>query len=234
VQGIDLSPNGLPRIVASWFISPVLAGVIASAIFLGTRIAVLKQADSLVRGLRAVPIYFGVVFTVCFLYVLLEGPRTEDISACKCTPKFFISHYLISLDVTLPLSLGLGALVVLLAHFFLVNWLKRKLVYEENVTLRHLFVAPFIGPRPQLIEQEKMELEEAQNSDFRPQEPKSGGILQRILNFFMHGINQEIADHDADELREMHEQATRYDDKTEYLYSFLQIMTASFASFAHG
>ncbi|PBK63188.1 sodium:inorganic phosphate symporter [Armillaria solidipes] len=39
---------------------------------------------------------------------------------------------------------------------------------------------------------------------------------------------------DQKRLRAMHERAKQYDNKTEHLYSFLQVMTACTASFAHG
>ncbi|ORX42665.1 phosphate transporter [Piromyces finnis] len=56
----------------------------------------------------------------------------------------------------------------------------------------------------------------------------------KISKILSNGINKEIADYKSDELKGMHDAAIRYDDDTEKLYSFLQIFTASFASFAHG
>jgi len=38
----------------------------------------------------------------------------------------------------------------------------------------------------------------------------------------------------AKDLHKMHAHVPHYDNKTEHLYSFLQVMTAATASFAHG
>lgn len=56
---------------------------------------------------------------------------------------------------------------------------------------------------------------------------KFGDLLQR-------GVEQEVADYKAHETQEMHDSAVRFDKDTEKLYSFLQIITGAFASFAHG
>lgn len=54
-----------------------------------------------------------------------------------------------------------------------------------------------------------------------------------------HGVDQDVAGHQggglaAGNLDEMHARAKRYDNRAEYLYSFLQVMTAATASFTHG
>jgi len=54
-----------------------------------------------------------------------------------------------------------------------------------------------------------------------------------------HGVDQDVAGHQASGLAsgnvdEMHARAARYDNRAEYLYSFLQVMTAATASFTHG
>ncbi|KAK0622742.1 phosphate transporter [Immersiella caudata] len=54
-----------------------------------------------------------------------------------------------------------------------------------------------------------------------------------------HGVDQDVAGHQstglaAGNMDEMHARAARYDNRAEYLYSFLQIMTAATASFVHG
>jgi len=56
----------------------------------------------------------------------------------------------------------------------------------------------------------------------------------KLLSVAGHGLNKEIADYNHDKNKEMHDVAIKYDNDTETLYSFLQILTAAFASFAHG
>ncbi|RPA84012.1 phosphate-repressible phosphate permease [Ascobolus immersus RN42] len=57
---------------------------------------------------------------------------------------------------------------------------------------------------------------------------------------FMHGVNKDIIAEQSREsaltgnIADMHARAAHFDNKTEHLYSFLQVLTAATASFAHG
>jgi len=71
----------------------------------------------------------------------------------------------------------------------------------------------------------------------------SGDMMFWYLKWaIFHGVDQDVAGHQsgdnkglaAGNLDEMHAKAARYDNRAEYLYSFLQIMTAATASFTHG
>ncbi|PVI06948.1 phosphate transporter [Periconia macrospinosa] len=75
------------------------------------------------------------------------------------------------------------------------------------------------------------------------------GILGRAHYLFFRGVERDVvaeqkgedgkpkgfaASFLAKDLEKMHEHVPHYDNKTEHLYSFLQVMTAATASFAHG
>lgn len=66
---------------------------------------------------------------------------------------------------------------------------------------------------------------------------KSGPI---IANAFLHGVRQDVVSSQSrgkskwGNVAKMHAHAAQFDNKTEHLYSFLQILTAATASFAHG
>ncbi|GAB1520230.1 Na+/Pi symporter [Rhizoctonia solani] len=78
-------------------------------------------------------------------------------------------------------------------------------------------------------------------------EPKNLYIIARyrtipfIVKVFTHGTTVDVLDmqaqgqsKEARRLQDMHNRAAQYDNRTEHLYSFLQVMTAATASFAHG
>ncbi|KAK4185638.1 putative phosphate-repressible phosphate permease [Podospora australis] len=56
----------------------------------------------------------------------------------------------------------------------------------------------------------------------------------------LHGVDQDVVNLQgqksvlAGDVEEIHAHAARYDNKAEYMYSFLQVMTAATASFTHG
>lgn len=71
----------------------------------------------------------------------------------------------------------------------------------------------------------------------------AGPVLFWWFKFaILRGVDQDIigAQHDDDggiaggNLDEMHARAARYDNRAEYLYTFLQVMTAATTSFVHG
>ncbi|KAG8741800.1 Na+/Pi symporter [Ceratobasidium sp. 414] len=78
-------------------------------------------------------------------------------------------------------------------------------------------------------------------------EPKNLYIIARyrtvpfIVKMFTHGTTVDVLELQADgqskearRLQDMHQRAAQYDNRTEHLYSFLQVLTAATASFAHG
>lgn len=72
----------------------------------------------------------------------------------------------------------------------------------------------------------------------------SGQLMFWYLKWaIFHGVDQDVVGHQsssgasdalAKNLDDMHARAARYDNKAEYLYSFLQIMIAATSSFTHG
>jgi len=77
----------------------------------------------------------------------------------------------------------------------------------------------------------------------------SAGFVARTKYYFMRGVNRDIVEEQggvgdkpkgfaasflAKDLTKYHKHVPHYDNKTEHLYSFLQVMTAAVASFGHG
>ncbi|KAJ2113323.1 hypothetical protein GGH17_006375, partial [Coemansia sp. RSA 788] len=50
--------DGVGKIILSWFVSPIVSGIITSLIYLPTRYFILENPNSLKRGILAIPIYF--------------------------------------------------------------------------------------------------------------------------------------------------------------------------------
>ena len=67
-------------------------------------------------------------------------------------------------------------------------------------------------------------------------------LLAKAKYYFFRGVNQDPASEQlkpkggflTGDLKSMHARTTHFDNKTEYLYSFLQVLTAATSSFAHG
>ncbi|KAL1914336.1 uncharacterized protein VTP21DRAFT_8975 [Calcarisporiella thermophila] len=243
-SSVDWSYSGLGKIISSWFISPVAAGIVAALIFGLTRFFVLRHSDSLRRGLIAIPIYFGITMAINIFYIIFNGAP-----GLKLDQK--------PIEMVVGITVGIALLVSLFGWFFYSHWLRRRLVYNEQTRWYHIFVSPFLGPLPKVPEgQEAVDLQqshrtpaieddgEKSSAKAGPEEsdmplpatarPAKKTMMTTLVGYALSGVRQNVADHNAHLHKEMHEGAVKFDDKTEYLYSFLQVLTAAFASFAHG
>ena len=71
-QGIKWTTLG--KIVASWFVSPLLSGFMSAALFLAIRKLILRKPVPLEYGLRALPIFYALTLTVNVFSIMLDGP----------------------------------------------------------------------------------------------------------------------------------------------------------------
>ena len=62
--------SGVSVIVASWFVSPLLAGVMAYALFWVLRVLVLRSKNSAVRSIYVLPILLFVTIFVNLFFIL--------------------------------------------------------------------------------------------------------------------------------------------------------------------
>jgi sodium-dependent phosphate transporter len=214
---VKWSWDGLGKIIASWFISPVLAAIVASLIFSITKYLVLKKENSFQRGLYAIPVYFGVTLFIDVLYVLLKnGKGPGDLA----------------IGYTILIVIGCALLVAALCWFLFVPWLKRKILNREELYWYHILIIPFVAEKPKVADKSE---EAGQHEETVEVKEKPTTILGKVKAAVTHGFTVDVTSvaHDP-RLQAMHDDAIQYDANTEYMYSFLQVVTASMASFAHG
>ena len=63
--------------VASWFLSPVLSGVISIVLFLIVRTLVLRRPEPMEPGLRSLPFFYGFTILINVFSVVHDGPTCE-------------------------------------------------------------------------------------------------------------------------------------------------------------
>lgn len=77
-RGVDgLQWRTLGTIVASWFISPVLSGLMSTVLFTCIRRYILQAGNPLRAGLLALPIFYGVTLFVNVFSIVHNGPKCE-------------------------------------------------------------------------------------------------------------------------------------------------------------
>ncbi|XP_059012288.1 sodium-dependent phosphate transporter 2 isoform X2 [Mustela lutreola] len=63
----------LVKIVASWFISPLLSGFMSGVLFVLIRIFILKKEDPVPNGLRALPVFYAATIAINVFSIMYTG-----------------------------------------------------------------------------------------------------------------------------------------------------------------
>ncbi|EPY24188.1 solute carrier family 20 (sodium-dependent phosphate transporter) [Strigomonas culicis] len=69
--------GGVAPIVASWFISPLLTGIVAALIYGSVRFFVLRPKNSVQRAIYTLPLIVGIAFFLESFFVLYKGAKTR-------------------------------------------------------------------------------------------------------------------------------------------------------------
>ncbi|KAM4809283.1 sodium-dependent phosphate transporter 2 isoform 2-T2 [Rhinophrynus dorsalis] len=104
----------LVKIVASWFISPLLSGLMSGALFMMIKYFILNKEDPVPNGLRALPVFYAAtiginVFSILFTGAPLLGMETFPVWA------------------TALVSIGVAILFALIVWFFVCPWMRKKI-----------------------------------------------------------------------------------------------------------
>ncbi|KAI8379334.1 phosphate transporter [Radiomyces spectabilis] len=248
--------TGIARIITSWFISPVIAGLVAAAIYTFTKYAVLRQVDSFKWALRLVPFYVFFTIAIEAFYIIFKGAPGLNASS-------------LPIGVVIAISFGIATFFAAFAWFFYCPWARRRIQDKEDLRWYHCFVIPFIGKRPTLQERDpeivSMADSQAQrthdnvnetidiheNKKFAEEIPesdmsevpvagpsgwraKANQYKTRAVDMALHGIRKDVRNLENEDLKHIHAAAELYEDEAEYLFRSLQVFTACMASFAHG
>ncbi|CAI5489012.1 unnamed protein product [Closterium sp. Naga37s-1] len=236
-----------------------MAGILAAIIYTITLYAIMKRKNSLRAGIYAIPAYFTITtFIVSFYVATKNGKSTLSFSASTIGGVVKVSG-----NVALACTI-IGVVIGLMLTFcvaFLVPFFIRRLEKEETLSWYHIFYIWCVPKKPpdpkidiylkraftlQLLSDEEtkeigMPIEDPEDiKDKEPEKPVSKNPVVRfvykvrVLMWRALFIDVATLQKENKHATRAHEVALVYDNKTEYLYSLLQVMTAAFASFAHG
>ncbi|XP_061624680.1 sodium-dependent phosphate transporter 1-A isoform X2 [Phyllopteryx taeniolatus] len=104
----------LLRIVASWFLSPLLSGILSGILFYFVRKFILNKADPLPNGLQALPVFYSITVGINVLSIMFTGAPMLGFDRLPWWG-------------TLCISLGCGVVTALLVWFVVCPRLKRKI-----------------------------------------------------------------------------------------------------------
>ncbi|KAL5293151.1 SLC20A2 family protein [Megaselia abdita] len=104
----------LATIVGSWFISPVLSGIVSVGLFWAIRKFILRAKNPLKAGFYSLPIFYGVTFAINVISIVLDGPKM-----------LYMDN--IPTWIGVVSSIGLGLVVAVLTQLCIVPMQKRKI-----------------------------------------------------------------------------------------------------------
>ncbi|XP_067857184.1 sodium-dependent phosphate transporter 1-like [Heptranchias perlo] len=113
----------LLKIVASWFISPLLSGIMSAAVFFFVRFFILRKADPVPNGLRALPVFYACTIAINLFSIMYTGAP-------------LLGFDRIPLWGTVLISLASGLICVFFVWFIVCPRMKRKI--EREIKVCHL------------------------------------------------------------------------------------------------
>nr|XP_046231401.1 sodium-dependent phosphate transporter 1-B [Scatophagus argus] len=104
----------LLRIVGSWFLSPLLSGIMSGIVFYFVRMFILHKKDPVPNGLRALPVFYAMTMGINLFSIMFTGAP-------------MLGFDKIPWWGTLLISLGFSLLTAIMVWFFVCPRLKKKI-----------------------------------------------------------------------------------------------------------
>ncbi|UPQ99198.1 phosphate transporter [Chloropicon primus] len=190
---------GLMKIVASWFVSPLLAGAISVLLQFGIRRLVLEARTPLRRAYVALPVLSGSTIAVLAMLILYQQSS-------------------LALWVQASIALGSGLAVWGLVQLLLLSRVKRH-VESSSIEMKGLRVENSGGGSGVGSAQGSLEEGEGEEENGEVEgasDAKAGpGAQSEEANLLSGGATEEL-------------------ERAKMVFMYLQILTATLKSFAHG
>lgn len=231
------------KIVASWFVSPVLSGIISASIYFIVKKFILSKKDPIPPGLKALPLFYGFTILVNIFSVVHDGPQMLYFDKIPWWGAIIV-------------AVGLGIISAMFVQMFVVP--KQKASIDEIIAERNRGPSFTFGSEENFRSATPpQELATIENGVIRPttysfseDAPKKDGYTpataqqakagrnsppaDKCLNLPANASQLPLVDTSKSSSQEGDLQKETEAPEVGKLFSFLQIMTATFGSFAHG
>ena len=206
------------EIVISWFASPVLSGILTFLLFLFVRNVILRAKESFERALKFYPVMVGVTFAVNIFFIIYKGSPQLNLDE---TP----------LWLGLLISIVLGIIISVILTFTMVPCLRKrslKIQEDENEQAQ---------PTKSVSANPNAPVAPANTSvtvTVPVEETKPASKPTKEAPSMLHqDVHAELRDEES-QVYKMHQNAEKFDARTEHVFTFVQVVTATFDSFSHG
>ncbi|KAK0419991.1 hypothetical protein QR680_014446 [Steinernema hermaphroditum] len=229
------------KIFASWFVSPVLAGIVSIFFYLILDHSVLRRKNPFTQGVKVLPVLYFICIAVNVFAIVYEG-----------------SHYLgfdkWPLWGVILTSCATGILAALLAYFVMVPRLRQSIL--GKITTRSQYDEQSLDSNSAAVSSTSVQFEARADSvslpmdKVAPSEEEQKLVPSRKVGIangaVVVGMNEDGSKQTESllktdscssplgKLKTFFRSGKAEDAHTSKLFSMLQIMTACFGGFAHG
>jgi sodium-dependent phosphate transporter len=207
-QAIDSFPwiGGVSGIVISWFISPIFSAFISGFIFYITRLTVLRREHSFDKSYYLMPVLIGFTVMLNTFFIIYKGGKGIGLDD-------------LSAVTSLIIALSIGSFSGLILIPFIPRMKERVNRICDNRNLEN--------ERTICIEQLTID----DNNDNDNDNGKKSSCIKNIKNNLNYDVDLIKKD---DKVKKIHDNAEKFNEKTEESFKYLQIFTAICDSFSHG
>nr|XP_056716268.1 sodium-dependent phosphate transporter 1 [Euleptes europaea] len=130
----------LLKVVLSWFISPLLSGIMSAVLFFVVRMFILSKADPVPNGLRALPIFYACTIGINLFSIMYSGAP-------------LLGFDKIPLWGIILISTGSAVICALVVWFFVCPRMKKKIEQEIKASPSE---SPLMKKKNSLKEQDEI------------------------------------------------------------------------------
>eukprot|EP00878_Enallax_costatus_P011868 GHUV01012391.1.p1 GENE.GHUV01012391.1~~GHUV01012391.1.p1 ORF type:complete len:555 (+),score=131.20 GHUV01012391.1:828-2492(+) len=221
--------GGITPIVISWFLSPLLAALVTLILFLIVRTFVLRRANSTKIAFWVLPVLLLFTFFINLFFILTKG----------------VKNY-----VTIDQSTGAWIAAVaatgaaLVGSAIIMPMMNRSLRKYDNQQAGAIETCnrdqdKNDEPASAFGEADRFQtavVAKLQPVEVDPNDKSMGAFFKRFRNAALSGVTHDIHNDvkQDEEIMQMHEDAEKFDPRTEQVFKILQVVSACAMSFAHG
>ena len=220
--------GGIVPIIISWILSPLAAALICFIMFLIVRTAVLRRANSTKLAYFLLPIFLLVTVWVNVFFIITKGAK--NIVSYSWSQGAWVAA------IVAACFAAVGSLA-------LIPLMKKNLKDFDNQSANGVEAGKGVDgdgkAKHQDVECDNFQTKVSSAlgaTHVDPTDKSARAHFLRFKNKALHGLTVDIHDDikGDDKLTAMHDDAEKFDPRTEQVFKILQVLSACAMSFAHG